>query len=147
MTDMSKLMCLVQHAQSRQAFEFIDPSLARERAPLHKALRQWGIALPNPAEKSSRYRSICFQLNLQFCLVLEPQTRFSNSLNLYIFARVSKLSILNTSSCTEPFFANMAIKVGINGFGRIGRIVFRNAVEHNDVEVTAVCIIHSCTGI
>ncbi|KAK0705032.1 glyceraldehyde 3-phosphate dehydrogenase [Lasiosphaeris hirsuta] len=32
----------------------------------------------------------------------------------------------------------MAIKVGINGFGRIGRIVFRNAVEHPDVEIVAV---------
>ncbi|KAJ2896341.1 hypothetical protein MKZ38_005605 [Zalerion maritima] len=32
----------------------------------------------------------------------------------------------------------MAIKVGINGFGRIGRIVFRNAVEHPEVEVVAV---------
>jgi glyceraldehyde 3-phosphate dehydrogenase len=32
----------------------------------------------------------------------------------------------------------MAIKVGINGFGRIGRIVFRNAVEHGDVEIVAV---------
>ncbi|KAI5864215.1 glyceraldehyde-3-phosphate dehydrogenase [Durotheca rogersii] len=32
----------------------------------------------------------------------------------------------------------MAIKVGINGFGRIGRIVFRNAVEHNDIEIVAV---------
>jgi len=30
------------------------------------------------------------------------------------------------------------IKVGINGFGRIGRIVFRNAVEHNDVDIVAV---------
>ncbi|TQN68761.1 Glyceraldehyde-3-phosphate dehydrogenase [Colletotrichum shisoi] len=30
------------------------------------------------------------------------------------------------------------IKVGINGFGRIGRIVFRNAVEHPDVEIVAV---------
>lgn len=30
------------------------------------------------------------------------------------------------------------VKVGINGFGRIGRIVFRNAVEHDDVEVVAV---------
>ncbi|MCJ1228986.1 glycerol-3-phosphate dehydrogenase [Toensbergia leucococca] len=29
-------------------------------------------------------------------------------------------------------------KVGINGFGRIGRIVFRNAVEHGDVKVVAV---------
>jgi len=32
----------------------------------------------------------------------------------------------------------MAIKVGINGFGRIGRIVFRNAVEHPEVEIVAV---------
>ncbi|KEF52977.1 glyceraldehyde-3-phosphate dehydrogenase [Exophiala aquamarina CBS 119918] len=32
----------------------------------------------------------------------------------------------------------MPTKVGINGFGRIGRIVFRNAVEHDDVEVVAV---------
>lgn len=32
----------------------------------------------------------------------------------------------------------MTIKVGINGFGRIGRIVFRNAVEHPDVEIVAV---------
>jgi len=30
------------------------------------------------------------------------------------------------------------IKVGINGFGRIGRIVFRNAVEHQDIEIVAV---------
>ncbi|AEO71329.1 5cca9e99-4683-4e6b-a21a-d1c34be0fe11 [Thermothielavioides terrestris] len=32
----------------------------------------------------------------------------------------------------------MAIKVGINGFGRIGRIVFRNAQELPEVEVVAV---------
>ncbi len=32
----------------------------------------------------------------------------------------------------------MVVKVGINGFGRIGRIVFRNAVEHHDIEVVAV---------
>ncbi|KAI0181918.1 glyceraldehyde-3-phosphate dehydrogenase [Hypoxylon sp. FL1284] len=30
------------------------------------------------------------------------------------------------------------VKVGINGFGRIGRIVFRNAVEHSDIEIVAV---------
>jgi len=30
------------------------------------------------------------------------------------------------------------VKVGINGFGRIGRIVFRNAVEHNDINIVAV---------
>ncbi|TVY57879.1 Glyceraldehyde-3-phosphate dehydrogenase [Lachnellula suecica] len=29
-------------------------------------------------------------------------------------------------------------KVGINGFGRIGRIVFRNAVEHEDIDIVAV---------
>ncbi|OAA55922.1 glyceraldehyde-3-phosphate dehydrogenase [Niveomyces insectorum RCEF 264] len=32
----------------------------------------------------------------------------------------------------------MVVKVGINGFGRIGRIVFRNAIESGDVEVVAV---------
>jgi glyceraldehyde 3-phosphate dehydrogenase len=30
------------------------------------------------------------------------------------------------------------IKVGINGFGRIGRLVFRAAVERNDVEVVGI---------
>jgi len=32
----------------------------------------------------------------------------------------------------------MAIKVGINGFGRIGRNVFRAAFKNNDVEIVAV---------
>ena len=32
----------------------------------------------------------------------------------------------------------MAVKVGINGFGRIGRLVFRAAVERTDIEVVAI---------
>jgi glyceraldehyde 3-phosphate dehydrogenase len=32
----------------------------------------------------------------------------------------------------------MAIKVGINGFGRIGRLVFRSSFERDDIEVVAV---------
>jgi len=32
----------------------------------------------------------------------------------------------------------MVVKVGINGFGRIGRIVMRNAIEHGDLEVVGV---------
>ena len=32
----------------------------------------------------------------------------------------------------------MAIRVGINGFGRIGRMVFRAAVERDDIEVVAI---------
>ena len=32
----------------------------------------------------------------------------------------------------------MAIKVGINGFGRIGRFVFRASVERSDIEVVAI---------
>ncbi len=35
----------------------------------------------------------------------------------------------------------MAIKVGINGFGRIGRFVFRAAQERNDIEVVALTIL------
>ncbi|MDR2645391.1 MAG: type I glyceraldehyde-3-phosphate dehydrogenase, partial [Endomicrobium sp.] len=32
----------------------------------------------------------------------------------------------------------MAVKVGINGFGRIGRLVFRAAQNRSDIEVVAV---------
>lgn len=32
----------------------------------------------------------------------------------------------------------MSIKIGINGFGRIGRVVFRAAMKHPDVEVVAI---------
>ena len=32
----------------------------------------------------------------------------------------------------------MTTKIGINGFGRIGRIVFRAALKHPDVEVVAI---------
>ncbi len=32
----------------------------------------------------------------------------------------------------------MAIKIGINGFGRIGRFVFRAACERNDIEVVGI---------
>src|SRR5438309_787193 len=30
------------------------------------------------------------------------------------------------------------VKIGINGFGRIGRVAFRAAMERNDVEIVAV---------
>lgn len=33
---------------------------------------------------------------------------------------------------------DMTIKVGINGFGRIGRIVFRAAQERNDIEIVSI---------
>ena len=32
----------------------------------------------------------------------------------------------------------MSIKLGINGFGRIGRLIFRAALDHSDVEVVAI---------
>ena len=32
----------------------------------------------------------------------------------------------------------MTIKVGINGFGRIGRLVFRAAQAHDDVEIVGI---------
>lgn len=32
----------------------------------------------------------------------------------------------------------MTVKVGINGFGRIGRLVCRTAFEHEELEVVAV---------
>merc|ERR1712000_220382 len=55
-------------------------------------------------------------------------------------------TIFSTGQSNRLFYRNIIstllkmapIKVGINGFGRIGRIVFRNAVEHPDIEVVAV---------
>jgi len=32
----------------------------------------------------------------------------------------------------------MAIKIGINGFGRIGRLVFRSAMKQNDVTIVGI---------
>ncbi len=32
----------------------------------------------------------------------------------------------------------MAIKIGINGFGRIGRLVFRSALERGDIEIVGI---------
>ena len=32
----------------------------------------------------------------------------------------------------------IAIKIGINGFGRIGRIVFRTAQHRDDIEVVGI---------
>ena len=37
------------------------------------------------------------------------------------------------------------IKVGINGFGRIGRLVFRAAMTRNDIEIVGIndrCRLH-----
>ena len=33
---------------------------------------------------------------------------------------------------------HMSIKVGINGFGRIGRMVFRAAVNHPEIEIVGI---------
>lgn len=32
----------------------------------------------------------------------------------------------------------MALKLAINGFGRIGRVVFREAMKHDEIEVVAI---------
>jgi glyceraldehyde 3-phosphate dehydrogenase len=32
----------------------------------------------------------------------------------------------------------MSVKIAINGFGRIGRVVFRAALAHPDIEVVAI---------
>jgi glyceraldehyde 3-phosphate dehydrogenase len=40
----------------------------------------------------------------------------------------------------------MALKVGINGFGRIGRNVFRAAMDSNEIEIVAVNdLTNACT--
>jgi Glyceraldehyde 3-phosphate dehydrogenase, NAD binding domain len=70
----------------------------------------------------------------------------SPHLDSVIVPRLHRRALSNQSPDTDnpapspasQITANMVIKVGINGFGRIGRIVFRNAVEHPDVHIVAV---------
>ncbi|KAL5387818.1 hypothetical protein PMIN02_007959 [Paraphaeosphaeria minitans] len=62
-----------------------------------------------------------------------PSFRFSSPPSPQTF-----LSTPTPFSHTPYTHITMVVKVGINGFGRIGRIVFRNAVEHNDVDIVAV---------
>ena len=46
------------------------------------------------------------------------------------------LKLLIFSYCRQYIFS--LCRVGINGFGRIGRLVFRASLDHPDVEVTAI---------
>jgi len=38
----------------------------------------------------------------------------------------------------EKEFFIMSIKVGINGFGRIGRMVFRASLNHPEIEIVGI---------
>ncbi|GAA5930571.1 uncharacterized protein JCM15063_002400 [Sporobolomyces koalae] len=61
-------------------------------------------------------------------------------MTLPILANVSNSAIWNTwTRKTLSLSAGQgSVNVGINGFGRIGRIVLRNAIEHGDAKVVAI---------
>lgn len=60
---------------------------------------------------------------------------FKDLIKPYLTSRYPYFSISSHHHCN--FSVNM-VKVGINGFGRIGRIVMRNALENQDIEVVAI---------
>jgi glyceraldehyde 3-phosphate dehydrogenase len=79
-------------------------------------------------DRSTRNANRCinfFQNRRPLSLVLV--TRYS------IFARVS---FSTTDDDTKKF--NIMTKIGINGFGRIGRLAFRAAMERKDIEVVGI---------
>src|SRR6266850_690290 len=41
----------------------------------------------------------------------------------------------------------MSVRVGVNGFGRIGRVFFRTALESKDIEVVGVDVVVESTGV
>ena len=43
-----------------------------------------------------------------------------------------------TTICFALASPRMTIRIGINGFGRIGRLVFRRAIERGDITVVAI---------
>src|SRR5215468_11319165 len=45
---------------------------------------------------------------------------------------------IRSHSCDPGRSSSMAIRVGVNGFGRIGRVFFRTALESKDIEVMGV---------
>lgn len=63
--------------------------------------------------------------------------RQTNNLSTYQDLRQQIAAIHPLHTTTSTYKSVNMVKVGINGFGRIGRIVFRNAVEHPDVEIVA----------
>ncbi len=46
-------------------------------------------------------------------------------------------SWVNTNQMEEGVI-HMSIKVGINGFGRIGRMVFRASLNHPEIEIVGI---------
>ena len=37
----------------------------------------------------------------------------------------------------------MTVRIGINGFGRIGRMVVREATKNPNVEIVAICLLYT----
>ena len=52
--------------------------------------------------------------------------------------RASKDPVVNALSEVLPAASGEKIRVGINGFGRIGRLVMRASLVRDDIEVVAV---------
>ena len=62
-------------------------------------------------------------------------SRKANSLQVI---RAEKFMENPEGDCTHVIEAKKTVKVGINGFGRIGRLVLRAALEREDIEVVAI---------
>ena len=59
-------------------------------------------------------------------------------LQVLLFSAQLRVTDATEPSVSEKGFATMAIKIGINGFGRIGRLAFRVAAGRSDVEVVGI---------
>src|SRR5260370_28685245 len=55
-----------------------------------------------------------------------------------MFRSVAELCIVALPPAPIPFGGRMRIKVGINGFGRIGRNIVRTALDDRDIQFVAV---------
>jgi glyceraldehyde 3-phosphate dehydrogenase len=61
-----------------------------------------------------------------------------NRLQLKLCKTTAAVDVCTVNEKTEGGFQLMAVKVGINGFGRIGRNIFRTAIGHSDIDFVAV---------
>lgn len=73
-----------------------------------------------------------------FFLFTPPCSQLLHTKKLTREQHAIKLKLTLKLSITVQTTAIMSIKVGINGFGRIGRILLRNALEKPELSVVAV---------
>ncbi|CEM36876.1 unnamed protein product [Vitrella brassicaformis CCMP3155] len=106
----------------------------------HKECRELAAGTQKDESRQSRPLSIFFAFRpppVVFVSLFAPPS-FARPLPLVRFRSSLAQSLTPTHSVSPHTHTDMPVKIGINGFGRIGRLVFRAAMDNKDAVVVAV---------